>query len=456
MPTVSDTAYVRLVKNPSDLELAKAFTPTDAELEFAATHTRQPGPRLMALLYLKTFQRTGYFTAVADIPVTIVRHIAERSNLLTSAHGMSLYDEFTHRTRIKALVRDYLDVRAYDDGARRIAVTACVGAAATRDDLPDIINIALEQLVLHRFELPAFDALLRIARTARNAVNRRYHHQIASRLTEADRERLGRLLSCRDGERRSAWDGIKEDANRPSVKRMREFITHVKGISSWSMGGTLKGIPEAKVAQFAAEAASLNTHDISRMREGKRVALIAALIRHRHAGGLDAMATMFIRLNRAMHAQASEQLDTFRKEQAAVTDALVARLHRAVLACSDNGLAPSDRLRAVEGVLLDNADMTLSQCESHTATAGNNYLPFLGAASKGRRSAFLAFLEYAVPTSTSHNTSTEAAIQFLLAHRSQRTVDVTGMKLNLDFVMDAWWPYVTGQRNRAMAPKVLN
>jgi hypothetical protein len=44
---------------------------------------------------------------------------------------------------------------------------ACWEAARTRDDLADIINIALEDLVRQRYELPAFNTVLRAARAAR-------------------------------------------------------------------------------------------------------------------------------------------------------------------------------------------------------------------------------------------------------------------------------------------------
>ena len=87
---------------------------------------------------------------------------------------MDVYDASTARDRHTALVREFLRVTAYGSDAKRVIIEVCFQAAQTRDDLPDIINMAIEELIRQRSELPAFSTLLRIARTARNTVNRRY------------------------------------------------------------------------------------------------------------------------------------------------------------------------------------------------------------------------------------------------------------------------------------------
>ena len=74
---------------------------------------------------------------------------------------------------------------AYGPAAREAVVETCLQAARTRDDLPDLINMAIEELIRQRFELPAFSTLLRIARTTRNTVNRRYQLRVCE-LLEVD------------------------------------------------------------------------------------------------------------------------------------------------------------------------------------------------------------------------------------------------------------------------------
>ena len=88
-----------------------------------------------------------------------------------------------------------------------MVVETCLQAARTRDDLPDLINMAIEELIRQRFELPAFSTLLRIARTTRNTVNRRYQLRVCELLEVDARQRLLAILSRPAGEPRSC--GIK-------------------------------------------------------------------------------------------------------------------------------------------------------------------------------------------------------------------------------------------------------
>jgi hypothetical protein len=107
---------------------------------------------------------------------------------------------------------------------------------------------------------------------------------------------------------------------------------------------------------------------------------------------------------------------------------LVALLRETVLACQDRDASPDNRLAAVEGLLLPEADAILARCEAHAAVAGNNSLPLLRRFYGGQRAAFLRFLAHAAPVSTSQDRATEQAIAFLLAHRKDRRpkLQVTG------------------------------
>jgi hypothetical protein len=68
--------------------------------------------------------------------------------------------------------------------------------------------------------------------------------------------------------------------------------------------------------------------------------------------------------------------DDHRKRNAEETDALIAILRDATLACHDNADRDT-RLTAVEGILLPDAENIVHRCDAHAALAGNNYLPLL-------------------------------------------------------------------------------
>jgi hypothetical protein len=95
---------------------------------------------------------------------------------------MVAYDASTARDRHMALVRASIGVTAYGSAARKIIVEASLEAARTRDDLADIINVAIEEVVRQHYELPAFGTLLKLARAARARGNRDYQTQVCDRL----------------------------------------------------------------------------------------------------------------------------------------------------------------------------------------------------------------------------------------------------------------------------------
>jgi TnpA family transposase len=464
VPVITDTAYPRLASSPSSIELEEAFTPKTAELAFAARRTRRPGPRLALLVLLKTFQRLGYFVQIADVPAVIVTHIGATAGLRDAADDLAGYDDTTYRTRLMALVRGFLNVSGYDPKARGLAVRASLAAARTRDDLPDIINVAIEELVRQRYELPAFGTLLKIARTARALVNRGYHRQIATVMSPQVRQRLAALLVVPEGATRSGWDRVKAEPLRPSTQRLREFLAHLNWLRAQAVDGVFAGIPDQKIRHFAAEARSLNAAVISHVTESKRLALVAALLRRQVAQGLDDAAEMFVRLTQRMHNKAKDALEQHRARHVEETDALIALLRETVLACRD-GSDRDARLAAVESLLLPEAETILARCEAHAALAGNNHLPLLARFYKGQRAAFLRFLEHAAPVSTSQDRSVEEAIAFLLAHRTHRHPKlrivleeahdherVSRQLLDLSFVTEKWWPLLTGQAAREPAP----
>lgn len=92
------------------------------------------------------------------------------------------------------LVREFVGVTAWGK-AQQAMVMACRSGAHTHDDLADIVNIAIEELVRQRFELPAFTTLLRAARAARTTINRGYHALICTRLEAVAQDTLRALLA---------------------------------------------------------------------------------------------------------------------------------------------------------------------------------------------------------------------------------------------------------------------
>ena len=447
MPGISDCAYPRLKNSPSSQELEDVYTPNDVELTFTQERTRQPPHRLGLLLLLKTFQRLGYFVRYADMPAPIVRHVAKCAGLSDVVEQMDGYDANPLRHRHANLVLEFVGVTAYGPAARQVIVDTCLQAARTRDDLPDIINMALEELIRQRHELPAFSTLLRIARTTRSLQNRGYQTRFCEALDKDAKQQLLDVLSCPEGESRSLWDRVKQEPKRSTVTHLKDLLHHLQWLQQQNVAaGAFASIPEAKIRQFAAEARSLDLQSMNDLAERKRLTLTAALILKQVARALDGIANMFISQTKKMHNQAKEALTLYRTTQAEVTDSLVAKLLDITLAYKMEG-SRDERMAAIESLLEKEADDILVQCLIHNAVAENSHLCFLPQSYEGRRSTLFLFLERVPLVSTTQDQALSKAVAFMVANRRARADWLTA-PLDLSFIPDKWRSLVTGGRGR--------
>ena len=139
------------------------------------------------LVLLKTFQRLGYFVLVGDVPTPIVRHIARCLGTDHRPERLLRYDESGTRRRHIPVIRAFLNVQPFNSEARALVAAVVREAAQTKDDLADLMNVAIEELVRNRFELPGFTTLLKEARRGRTEVNRGLYRRIAHALGDEGR-----------------------------------------------------------------------------------------------------------------------------------------------------------------------------------------------------------------------------------------------------------------------------
>lgn len=469
MPSAGDTAYPRLKANPSEKMLFDIYTPNDHELDFAQRRTREPVQRVGLLLLMKTFQSLGYFVRYSEIPSQIVRHISACVGYPDVPEDLPVYDDSTARKRHQDIIRDFLSVTACGPVARQIITETCLRASRSRDDLPDIINMAIEELIRQRYELPAFSTLLRIARASRSRINQGYQNQIFSQMEEKTRQRLHKILACPEGSSRSLWDQIKQEPKRSTVPHLRELLDHLHWLQAQNeVGNFFANIPEAKLAQFAAEARSLDVSSLNDMPEQKRLTLVVAFIYKQVAQALDDVANMFIRQVKKMHNKAEEALKLYKQKQEIQTDELIERLHSIVLAYKAES-SREERMANIERLLERDADSIIAQCTTRSAISGNNYLPFLSPFYNSRRNALFQFLEKVPLVSTTQDHALIDAITFMLRHKKTRrewleiainqpdkNTNTPRKYLDLSFVTDKWWVLVTGQRDKTTTVEKVN
>ncbi len=468
MTSIEHTAYPRLKRTLTSKELDQIYTPTPAELFLAHRSAKGPVATLGFLIHLKVFQRLGYTVATSEIPALIIEYIAACAQIPLSSRDLAGYDDSGTRRRHLPLIREALSLSPYGPPARKAFLRAMVEAARTKDDLADLINVALEELVRCRFELPAFGTLDRAAHHARAVVAHGIYRQVERRLSEETRVVLDTLFVVEPTTFWSGWQDLKRDPASPTLTHMKLLIAHLVSISerrNLLAPDLFTGVPHGKIKQFAAEAKTLDAARMREMLPRKRYTLAAALLCVQSAQALDDLAEMLIKRMLAIHQKGKEALQQYHLEHQSRTDALVMTLRDLVVAYRKEG-STEERFAAIEGVIGEQSEEVLKQCEEHLAYAGNTYQQFLWSYYKSHRATLFRLLSVVTFRATTQDTSMEAALGFLRAAEASRgewlvTAEVLHEGtpeeqrvelLDLSWVPDVWWKLISGTSRRVQCP----
>ncbi len=367
MSSIHETAYPRLKSEFSKKELQEIYTPTAKEYRLADS-IKKPIPRLGFLLHLKLFRRLGYFIPLSQAPDDIIKHLATHSQMQQVPNKKLLldYDQSGSKTRHIKIIRQHLGVKVLSEKDRRWLATTAETAAETKEVLQDVINVMLEELVHHSFELPGYSVLQRIARKARNDINERCYKAITGNLTSEARKQIDELLSDRPSDSYSAWHTLKREPKKPTNKEVRSYIQHVNWLQT--LGSTMPEInlPVDKLKQFTYEARALNAREITELKPSKRYAMAVILIRSQHSKCLDDIAELFLRIIRKMEGTAKAQLKDYLLEHQKQVDELV-RCLKDVLFAYQQASSNKQKLSSIETVIGDKTDLLINQCDRHLA-----------------------------------------------------------------------------------------
>lgn len=140
MASIERTAYPRLKAKFTSGELKEFYTPSLEEVLFVRGTARSDEPQLHLLVQLKTFQRLGYFPALENVPVEVIKYLCLSlglpRNTIPIVIPKTLY-------RHQKMVRKYLRVKPFDKIARQLITKTIFEAAQTMDNPPDLINAAI-------------------------------------------------------------------------------------------------------------------------------------------------------------------------------------------------------------------------------------------------------------------------------------------------------------------------
>jgi hypothetical protein len=104
-----------------------------------------------------------------------------------------------------------------DAGAAQWLTTLASESAQTKVELPDIVNVLIEELLRRRYELPPLAALLRIATQARSEIHETIYRAITDGLDDSLIARIDALFVVHAG--KSGWDELKCEPKTASCTR---------------------------------------------------------------------------------------------------------------------------------------------------------------------------------------------------------------------------------------------
>jgi TnpA family transposase len=467
---IHETAYPRLKFDLTPRQLAELFTPTREEIALADGLSRGNMARLGFLLLLKTFQSLGYFVLVRDIPPAIIRCIEQALRLDETPVDLLGYDSSGTRQRHIHDIRAYLNVHPYSGTAKRHVEDVLETVAQIKDEPADLVNVAIEELLRQRFELPAFRTLSELADSVRVRVNRRFYQKIYDGLDEVTIQTLNTLFVVDEKTGYTAWNRIREDAGKPNLTHFREWVDQYAWLSKYSVGAaTLGDVPAVKLKHLAAEAKSLDSDRLFGIKKKPKKYALAALITVKLAQTLDDLTDMFIKRMTIIQNNAKAAFDKYKLKQQEQANAMVAALRQVALGFHYND-TPEQQYTAIDDILGPQIATLLETTETHLAYANNVAQAFTLDGYKTYRSVLFDFIKIVRLRSTDQDKALEEAIGFLRQHQADRTEWLPTVAtlnkgqhderevplLDLSWVSDTWWPLITGQKRRGDHPKQVH
>jgi hypothetical protein len=361
---------------------------------------------------LKTFQHLGYAVPLTSVPLLIVSHIADQMQCSVTGADLISYDLSGTRRRHLQVIRTHVQMSA-DGQAMR-------DASASKDDLIDLITIAIEQRIRQRYEPPAFSTFERATRRIRAESASALHIQIAEQLTLQEQDAIDRLFVVDPETEESTWMALKVDPKNPTLSHFEDVMERATWLMALPISTVaLAHLPDVNIQRFATEALALDAHRMREIQVRKRWTLALSLLHVQRTQALDDVAEMFWKRLLKIQHQRQEAFELSQKAARERLARLVEALCDVTQAYEKEGTV-DERMEAIDAAYSGNSAKILADCEAQLALMANTYFPFLRVCVSRHRASLFRFLSTVTFLSPHQNKALEETIQFLQAneHRS--------------------------------------
>src|SRR6266496_1260776 len=436
MTSIERTAYPRFTRAPSVKELRELFTPTPTDVAFVATRARGPAQKFALMIFLKVYQRLHYFPDPQSIPGAIISHLRAvmkyPPDLVPDIAPATLY-------RYYAAIREHLDITSQGKALRHTAARAMHTAAQVMESPADLINAAIQTLLLQRCELPAFSTLDRMAGRIRRLVNHSIYQTVFARLTAAEQETWSRLLEPEGSTPLTAFDRVKDAPRSATLTHLDEWLSRLVWLQSFGqVEPLLEGVRPAKITHLAQEARSLYPSDLLDCAHPRRFTLLACLLFQEVVSTRDEIIQMFLKRMSKLTEKAKQELERLRQAERALTEHLVEVLADVVQVSADakdeaEGGAQVRQVLNREG----GAAKLLEQCEQVSAHHGDRYQPFVKKFYGSHRKALFRVIKTLDLRSTTSDQRLIDAMNFIITneHNPKQYLEAP---LDLSFASKKW------------------
>nr|WP_290623321.1 DUF4158 domain-containing protein [Kangiella sp.] len=364
-------------------------------MAYIRQHRRRKLDQLALLVHIKLTQRLGYFLKSSDIPNKIVTHISELMKMGdTPKKYLARFDRGGSRTRLKILVRRYLNIKLIENNNTATLLLHKLSSEASekKHELADVINVVIEELVKQRYELPGFSTLVKHAKSAKKQVNDTYFKQTHKKLNHEMTIELDKMLNSSG--RKTRWDSIKREVKKPTNKEVKSYLQHLKWLQDLvERLPNMEFLPLTKKHHYTLEARSLDAFHLKEMKQAKRYTLMVLLIQSKLSQSLDDVAGIFKRKLNKLHQSAETRLMEYHQEHTQRTEKLINQFRNVLKTYGDNEADIQPSLEDIRNAMSEEPSVLLAECEEHLAYAGNNYYPFMLKLYKPQRAQLLNCLE---------------------------------------------------------------